>query len=139
MHRDFPVVEFGLGPVEKDSSARALLNGDKRATTSLFAAYAYDREPLPVVGRRGVVRDGRRREIAVIQTTRVETRRFCDVDASYAAIEGEGDKSLAHWRKLHWDYLGFECRRIGVPMSETVDVVLERFDVVEALMRREDF
>jgi uncharacterized protein YhfF len=70
----------------------------------------------------------------VIETTRVETRRFCEVDAAYAAVEGEGDKSLEHWRRAHWAYLSAECARVGVTLDERVEVVLDYFSVVEALV-----
>ncbi|MFI5357133.1 MAG: ASCH domain-containing protein [Opitutales bacterium] len=125
-----PVSQFGLTPADWDETARLVLTGDKRATTGLHAAYAFDREPLPQVGRCSRVRDGRGRDIAVIETTQVEVRRYCDVDATYAAIEGEGDKSLAHWQRVHWAYLTSECARVGVPLAPDVEVVLEYFRVV---------
>jgi uncharacterized protein YhfF len=139
MTNDLPFTEFGLTSKDKDSSARLVLQGDKRATTSLLAAYAYDREQVPIVGRRSIVRDGRGREIAVIETIRFETRRFCDVDSVYAAIEGEGDKSLAHWRATHWAYLRAECARVGLPLNEEVEVGLEYFEMVQPLIALVDF
>ncbi len=139
MERDLPISEFGLTPADKRSCARLVLQGSKRATTGLLAAYAHDREPLPRIGQRSVVRDDRGRDIAVIEVHRVEVRRFRDVDAAYAAIEGEGNRSLAHWRKAHWSYLRAECSRVGLPLSEDVEVVLEYFDVVEPLLRLEEF
>jgi uncharacterized protein YhfF len=139
MPHDLPITEFGLSPVAKDSCARLVLAGTKRATTSLLASYAYDREPVPSPGRRSVVRDGRGRDIAVIAVTRVEIRRYRDVDATYAALEGEGDKSLAHWQQAHWAYLGAECSRLGIPLSEDVEVVLEYFELVQPLLALADF
>ena len=139
MERNLPIAEFGLTPAEKYDCARLVVGGAKRATTGLLAAFAHDREPLPRVGQRSVVRDGHGHDIAVIETNRIEVRRFRDVDAAYAAIEGEGDRSLVHWRKVHWSYLEAECSRIGLPLSEDVDVVLEYFAVVEPLLRLEDF
>lgn len=137
MPHDLPITEFGLSAAAKDSCARLVLQGAKRATTSLLAAYAYDREPLPSPGRRSVVRDGRGRDIAVIAVTRVEIRRYRDVDATYAALEGE--KSLAHWQEAHWHYLGAECSRIGIPLREDVEVVLEYFELVQPLLTLADF
>lgn len=126
-----PVARFGLTAEEMDLCARLVLTGDKRATTGLLAAYACDREPRPVVGGRSVVRDGRDRDIAVIETTRVEIRRYCDVDEAFAAIEGEGDKTLAHWRSVHWPYLTSECARVGLTPTPEVEVVLDYFAVVQ--------
>jgi uncharacterized protein YhfF len=139
MERHLPIAEFGLTPATKDSCARLVLQAKKRATTALLASYAHDHEPLPRIGQRSVVRDGRGRDIAVIQVSRVDIRRFCDVDAAYAATEGEGDGSLAHWREAHWRYLGAECSRVGLPLREDVAVLLEYFEMVEPLIRLEDF
>ena len=127
MPDELPVTEFGLSPASKDAGARQVLQGRKRATTSLLAAYAHDREALPSVGRRSRVRDGRGRDVAVIETSRVEFRRFRDVDAAYALLESD---SLAAWRAAHWRYLGAECARVGMSLTEDVEVVLEYFDVV---------
>ncbi len=139
MKRDLPVIDFGLTSADKDSSARLVLLRTKRATTALLASYAHDREPMPRPGERSLVRDGRSRNVAVIEYSRVEVRRFREVDATYAAIEGEGDGSLAHWRAAHWSYLGAECARVGIALSEDVEVTLEYFDLVEPLIRPEDF
>jgi uncharacterized protein YhfF len=126
-----PVTQFGLTPADMSAGARLVLSGDKHATTSLFAAYAHDREPLPQAGRRSLVRDGQNRDIAIIEVTRVERRPYCDVDATYAAIEGEGDKTLAHWQRVHWAYFTSECARVGVSLSPQIEVVLEYFSVVQ--------
>ena len=135
MPDELPITEFGLSPASKDAGAQRVLLGRKRATTSLLAAYAFDREPLPEVGRRSVVRDGRGRDAAIIAVVRVETRRFRDVDAAYAVLEAD---SLTAWQQAHWRYLGAECARVGVPLTEDVEVVLEYFDVVQALVSPAD-
>lgn len=44
------------------------------------------------------------RAVAVIGTVSVGRRRFCDIDAGFAATEGEGDGSLEFWRAAHRDY-----------------------------------
>lgn len=139
MNPPLPVTKFGLSPAAMDSTAREVLTGDKRATTSLHAAYRFDAEPIPQVGDRSLVRDSRDRDIAVIEVTRVEIRRYCDVDAAYAAIEGEGDKSLAHWQRVHLEYFGAECRRIGETWHEQQEVVLEYFKVIRSCLPLEDF
>jgi uncharacterized protein YhfF len=132
---ELPITEFGLSPASKDAGARRVLQGRKRATTSLLSAYAFDREPLPEVGRRSVVRDGRGRDAAIIAVVRVETRRFRDVDAAYTVLEAD---SLAAWQQAHWRYLGAECARVGVPLTEDVEVVLEYFDLVRPLVSPAD-
>lgn len=139
MKAKLPVTQFGLTAEVVDDCARLVLAGDKRATTSLLASYAFDREAVPVVGQRSVVHDRRHRAVATIAVTAVETRRFCDVDATFAATEGEGDKSLTFWRSAHWEYLTHECARVGVELSPQVALVLEQFKVVEKHLSLDQF
>ncbi len=130
-----PVTEFGLSPESKTAGARRVLEGRKRATTALLASYAFDHEDPPVVGRRSLVRDGRGRFVAIVAVTRVETRRFRDVDEAYARLEAD---SLEAWREAHWRYLGAECQRVGLPLTEDVEVLLEYFEVVQTLIALAD-
>jgi uncharacterized protein YhfF len=55
---------------------------------------------------------------------------FADVDAEFAAIEGEGDGSLEYWRRAHEAFFGRECKRIGRAPEPRMPVVCERFEVV---------
>lgn len=44
------------------------------------------------------------RKTAKIQITKVEIKRFCDIDEEWAKKEGEGDLSLACWQKMHKEF-----------------------------------
>jgi uncharacterized protein YhfF len=69
-------------------------------------------------------------EPSFIETTAVDIVAFDAVSAEFAAIEGEGDASLDYWRRVHWDYFGRECARIGHEPCVAMPVVCERFIVV---------
>jgi len=87
-----------------------------------------------------MVRDGRGRDIAIIQTTKVEIRRYREVDEAFARIEGEGDKTLAFWQSVHWPYLVSECARIGLPPpTPDTEVLLEYFVVVRRCLNLVNF
>lgn len=43
-------------------------------------------------------------KVITIQITAVRKCRFCDIDDAWARTEGEGDRSLAHWRRVHIDF-----------------------------------
>ena len=45
-----------------------------------------------------------RGETIRIQITSVRKCRFCDIDDAWAHTEGEGDMSLAYWRRVHIDF-----------------------------------
>ena len=103
-----------------------MLHGPKRATTDLFELLEQKGEPLPVVGSHSVVLDSRGEPVCIILTTSVEVRRFSDVDEEYAWTEGEGDRSLAYWRRAHAAYWA----SIGETADDDTRVVLERFTKV---------
>lgn len=98
-------------------------DGPKRATTSLVADYGPDDEPMPSVGDYSVILDGDSRPLCIIRTTSVEIRHFGDVDEAFAWDEGEGDRTLADWRRGHERYFA----SVGQAVADTTPVVLERF------------
>jgi uncharacterized protein YhfF len=70
--------------------------------------------------------------LCVIETTEVQVQAFEDVDEEFAAAEGEGDRSLACWREVHWSYFERVCDKLGRERSLRMPVVCERFRVVFA-------
>jgi uncharacterized protein YhfF len=103
-----------------------VLHGPKRATTGLFEDYEGEGEALPAVGSHHVILDSRGDPVCIIVTTDVEVRRFGDVDEEFAWVEGEGDRSLAYWRRGHAAYWA----SIGETVDDDTEVVLERFEKV---------
>jgi len=107
-----------------------ILEGRKRAGTSLLWAHEHEGERLPEVGDVDVVVDHEGEPVAVTRVVSVHVAAFDEVDAAYAAVEGEGDGSLAHWREAHWDVFGRECARIGRVPTEDMPVVCCTFEVL---------
>ena len=72
---------------EKDANALAdlVLQGEKRATTSLVAAYEAEKEELPKVGEYSIVTDWSGKAKCIIQTTETFVVPFHQVTAEYAA------------------------------------------------------
>jgi uncharacterized protein YhfF len=73
------------------------------------------------------VLDGREKPVAAIETTQVSLRRFRDVDAVFAAAEGEGDKSLAYWRQAHQTFFETSLAAIDKNFTEDMWLVCEYF------------
>ena len=119
---------FGPGDDPRLATELALLvrDGPKRATTSLLVEYDGEDEPLPRPGQHSIVLDGNRAAVCVIRTTAVEVCAFGEVDERFAWEEGEGDRSLAYWRRVHIEAFS----RDGFMVDEETAVVLERFEVV---------
>jgi uncharacterized protein YhfF len=121
---------FGDKPETADELAALVLEGPKRATASLLWVYETEGETLPQAGDLSVILDGQGQPVCIIQTTQVDINPFNQVDADFAAAEGEGDRSLAYWRDVHWRFFSRECQTIGREPSLTMPVVCERFQLV---------
>ncbi len=121
---------FGDSVEMQNELCALVLVGQKRATASLALWYGAERALLSKAGDVLVVVDGHGVPRCVIEILDVEERRFCDVDQEFATVEGEGDGSLAYWRRGHERFFGAELAREGLAFSAEVRVVLERFRVV---------
>ena len=122
------VTSFGDSPDLQTRLAHLVVAGTKRVTTSLLQSY--DDEPLPELGTFFVVIDGDGAPRCVCRIIRVEVRLFSEVDAAFAAEEGEGDLTLESWRKSHRAFFERQAAREGLVFDESMDVVLEQFHVV---------
>ena len=131
-HRANKPTAFGFGntPALADDLAALVLRGQKRATTSIAIEYTADNLPLPEVGDLTIITKGNGMPCAIIERTSVTTVPFEDVDAEYAAIEGEGDGSLAFWRAAHKAYFTNAAARLGSHFDSRAPVICQIFHVI---------
>ena len=115
---------------EKDANelVELVLAGVKRGTAGSGWEYEHEGEPLPEVGELHIVTDFSGLARCLIRTTRVEILPYEDVPASFAEVEGEGDKSLAHWRALHWPYFERVHARFGRPATRDMPIICHYFE-----------
>lgn len=106
-----------------------VLEGKKTATCSYRGAYAPDGADLPQAGQIDVVLDGAGRPRAVLRITRVEETTFGRVDEVFAVAEGEGDRTLIHWRRVHTDFFK---TTYGITADEQFPLVCEWFELLYA-------
>ena len=95
---------FGATPDHADGLLDLVLRGIKDGTASSMWDYEANGDPLPEVGDLSVILDGRGEPRAVIETTDLRVVPFDEVDAEHARAEGEGDRTLQHWRAVHERY-----------------------------------
>jgi uncharacterized protein YhfF len=122
-YRSLRSFAFGDSPALADELLDLVLKGIKTATCS-----TEDEPNTSTPAERWIVLDGSGMPRCVIETTEVTYRRFGEVDAAFAHDEGEGNRSLAYWRKAHRQYFG----RLG-KFSEDMMLMCERFRLVEIL------
>ena len=92
---------FGATPAHADGLLELVLTGVKTGTASSLWDYEAAEDPLPKVGELSIILDGAGAPRAVIETTGLETVPFDEVTAEHAFSEGEGDRTLEHWRTVH--------------------------------------
>ena len=78
----------------------------------------------------GDMLDGAGRPAAIVETVELTKRRFDEVDRVFAFDEGEGDRSLEHWRKAHSRYF----TRLG-SFAPDMELWCERFRLIARLER----
>ena len=121
---------FGDGEALANNLAALVLSGVKRATTGALWCYEADGQRLPVPGDQSVVTNWDGDPLCVIETVQVDVVPFNQVSVEFAAVEGEGDGSLAYWTDAHRRYFKRECDQAGRAFSEDMSVVCERFKLV---------
>jgi uncharacterized protein YhfF len=89
---------------QADELLGLVLSGTKTATSSLLWSYEAEDEPLPAVGEVSIVCDGQGRPRALLRLTDVTVTDLDDVSERHAFAEGEGDRTLAYWRRAHEDF-----------------------------------
>lgn len=124
---------YGDSPELSRELLELIKSGRKRAGTGLLWAYEHDGEPMARAGDIEIVVDHLNQPALVTRIVSSEVVAFDQVTAEYAAIEGEGDGSLAFWRRGHWAFFSRECQRIGREPCETMPVICNVFELLHVL------
>jgi len=127
--------QFGDAP---DELADLVLRGVKTGTSSAYAFYEIEKEPLPQTGEYSVILNSKDEAVCIIRTTKVYVVSFKEVGEEHAYKEGEGDRSLAYWRQVHEAFFTEEMRQEGLSFNKDMQVVCEEFEVVYKLGEYDD-
>lgn len=88
-----------------DLLANLVLTGEKTATSSAYVFYEIEQAPLPQVGAYNIILSSDNQPLCITKTSKVYTTQFKYVSSDHAYKEGEGDKSLEYWQKVHLLFL----------------------------------
>ncbi|WP_421383855.1 ASCH domain-containing protein [Bacillus salacetis] len=110
--------------------AELVLQGKKRGTASLYQLFGLQNEDVPQEGWLSIITNWAGEAQCIIETIKVDIVPFKEVTPEFAAIEGEGDKSLQYWRDAHWRFFSRELAERELTPSEDMLVVCEQFRVV---------
>ena len=123
-------VEFGNPGESRDKLISLILDGNKRATAgTLEWDYLAENEPIETVGERLAVLDNQKNQVATIEITKVEVRKFSEVSDEFALAEAEGDLSGDDFRKSHLEFWS----KLGLTITDETQIVCLYFDLVKDL------
>ena len=117
---------FGDSPELADELAALVIAGKKRGTCCSLASYRQEQPPGHARGPMQHCTDGRGKAVCLIRTLTLRLIRFNEMSPELAALEGEGDLSLAYWQSAHQAF--FEREGTWTPDME---LIFEEFAVVE--------
>jgi uncharacterized protein YhfF len=121
--------QYGAGVEMGNELCALILAGTKTATCSCLWEWQAEGEPIPQAGELSVLLDGHGVPRAVLETIEVSVRRYDEVDAAFASQEGEDDRTLESWRRIHWKWFSDGLPAIGRAPSMDMPLVCERFRV----------
>ncbi|QLG45139.1 ASCH domain-containing protein [Costertonia aggregata] len=124
------VIHFCDNEKDADECAALVKAGIKKATSPSLLGLQYRNEPLPKIGEFMVVTNWEGKAQCIVRTTAVSLKPFFAIEAAYAQIEGEGDKSLPYWKKVHWDYYERELAPFDRVPRESMIIVCQEFEKV---------
>jgi uncharacterized protein YhfF len=117
---------------EKDANEclDLVMKNVKKATSPSLLGLQLRNERLPKIGEFFVITDWSGKAKCIVKTTAVKLKPYFSIDENYALKEGEGDKSLAYWKKTHWDYYTRELSEFNREPRESMIVICQEFEKV---------
>ncbi|MGT2888683.1 ASCH domain-containing protein [Streptococcus didelphis] len=126
-HKKYEAWQFGF---DADLLGNLVRDGIKTATASAHIFYEIEQEELPKVGGYNIILDSQDNPLCITKTTKVCLIPFNQVSSEHAYKEGEGDRSLEYWRKVHQTFFTNELKTINLNFQEDMEVVCEEFEMV---------
>ena len=115
---------FGTDP---DELAALVLSGKKTATASAWPEYEDEGLSMPEPGGYNIILNTAGEAVCIIRDTQFTRVPFNEMTERQAFKEGEGDRSLAYWKKVHTEAF---TRHIGSRFNPEMLVVCQEFEKV---------
>ena len=129
--KDKPI-SFYFCDNEKDANecAELVVKKIKQATATSLWWFEKNNEALPKVGDQYIVTDWSGNAKAIIETIKVELTPYNNITSEFAKSEGEGDKSLEYWKKVHQAYYSREMQPYNEKFNENMIIICEYFKTI---------
>lgn len=116
--------------VDANDCAELVIKGIKQATATSLWWYEKNSEDLPKIGTQYIVTDWDGNAKAIIETIQITPTPYNEITAKFATTEGEGDKSLEYWKKVHRAYYTREMEPYGEIFTEDMIIICEYFKTI---------
>lgn len=121
---------FGDNEQDADTCAKLVCKDIKRASSRTLLGIQLRNDPMPRIGDFFVVTDWSGKAKCIIRITTVKLIPYFAIHSEHARLEGEGDKSLEHWRETHWNHFTRELAEFDRKPLDSMIVVFQRFEKV---------
>lgn len=108
--------------VNNDKLVKLVLSGSKTATSCI-----YNKNLLRKIGDREILIFDNEKQACITVIKDIIITEFKNVTEKLAFLEGEGDRSLEYWKKIHIEYF----KSIKPDFNENDKIVFEIFQVEE--------
>ena len=132
INTEYEAWSFGDDCETADKLADLVAKGIKFGTASSYDDYVAEDalDELPKPGDYSVILNRKEEAVCVIRDYDVYIRPFREVPHFHAYAEGEGDRSLEYWRKVHEEFFIEELESIDQKFNEDIKLVCEEFELV---------
>ncbi len=126
------IVADSFSDNEKEMTELSALvdQGIKRATASALLSFEKTGNQIPVAGGIFLVIDGRGEAVCIVKTTKVSIIPFNEITEENAFKEGEGDRTLEYWRRVHIEFYKRQLALLNLKFEESIPIVFEEFEKV---------
>lgn len=115
---------------DADGLSELVKMGIKKATVNLVFSCENKNTIYPKIGDYNIILDSKDEAACVVKIIKVDKRKYTDVDEQFAILEGEGDKTLLYWRKVHEEKFKKCLEEHNKKFDCNLDLYLERFKLM---------
>ncbi|AKX34627.1 hypothetical protein SLITO_v1c10160 [Spiroplasma litorale] len=120
---------FGNTEEMANDLGKLVLNGTKKATSSLLKQYEIENENIPKVDQYSIVTDFKGNPKCIIKTTNVRFIKYKDMTFDICKLEGEDD-NLESWKNKHYTFFKRIADENNFVFNEDLVIVFEEFKLV---------
>lgn len=106
------------------------LEGKKTAGSSVVEDFQSAGDSLPALDDYWIYLNSKEEPSLILRTEKIEINNFLKVPERIAIAEGEGDLSLAYWRKVHSEIYSPYLKSWGLKTIEEATIITEFFKIV---------